>query len=232
MKSAQFPETLHGGPEMTIRFEKVNDEDSEDNHSSNFKNIDGLIQLKIVYWGPGESGKTTNFFRLREKFDLMRINNGYSIETTDGRTLWQDSLFLSFNLPFGDNKLAIITQIVTCTGQERFLSTREYVLDGADGIMFIADSDPEKMEQNKRSFRELVSFAKPKNIPYLIQLNKQDLVNAISIERFKFQLGLPLQERYPDGTYIVYPAEALQGKNIVECFKDSILQVIFNYFKD
>ena len=119
---------------MTIRFEEVNDEDSEDNPYSNIKNVDGIIQLKIVYWGMGGSGKTTNFFRLREKFDLMRINNGYSIETTDGRTLWQDSLFLSFNLPFSDNKFAIITQIVTCTGQERFLSTREYVLDGADGV--------------------------------------------------------------------------------------------------
>jgi len=122
--------------------------------------------------------------------------------------------------------------VVTCTGQERFLSTREYVLDGADGIVFVGDSDPEKWEQNKRSFRELVSFAKPSNIPYLIQLNKQDLKNAVSVKEFKLHLGLPLQEKYPDGMYIVYPAEALQGKNVVQCFKDLILQVIFNYFKE
>ena len=217
---------------MTIRFEKANDEDSEDNHSSNFKNIDGLIQLKIVYWGPGESGKTTNFFRLREKFDLMRINNGYSIETTDGRTLWQDSLFLSFNLPFGDNKLAIITQIVTCTGQERFLSTREYVLDGADGIVFIGDSSPEKMEQNKRSFRELVSFAGAKEVPYVIQLNKRDIEEAVPIDDFKRQLGLPLEEKYSDGTNVVYPSNALQGENIISCFQDLMLQIIFNYFQN
>ena len=138
----------------------------EKNKSLNFSGSNGLIQFKIVYWGPGESGKTTNFFRLREKFNYITLNKGYSVETTEGRTLWQDSVFLSFNITLkDDNKYNIITQIVTCTGQERFLSTREYILDGADGIIFVGDSDPEKNEQNKRSFRELISFAKPRNIP-------------------------------------------------------------------
>jgi len=197
-----------------------------------FNDSETMIQFKIVYWGPGESGKTTNFFRLREKFDLLKLTRGYSIETTEGRTLWEDSLYLLFKFTLNDITFNIICHVVTCTGQERFLSTREYVLDGADGIMFIGDSDPEKIEQNKRSFRELIGFAKPKGIPYLIQLNKRDLENAIDIKKFKIQLGLPLQEKYPDGTYIVYPAEALQGKNVVKCFKDLILQVLFNYFKE
>ena len=91
-----------------------------------------VLQFKIVYWGPGESGKTTNYFRLREKFSGLKLNSGYSIETTDGRTLWQDSIRLSFYLNLKKVKFNIITQIVTATGQERFLSTREYVLDGAD----------------------------------------------------------------------------------------------------
>jgi signal recognition particle receptor subunit beta len=197
-----------------------------------FNDSQNMIQLKIVYWGPGESGKTTNFFRLREKFDLLTLTKGYSIETTEGRTLWEDSLYLLFNFSLNDIQFNIICHVVTCTGQERFLATREYVLDGADGIMFIGDSDPKKIEQNKRSFRELVSFAKPKNIPYLIQLNKRDLENAISIQDFKLHLGLPLQESYPDGTLVVYPAEALQGVNIVDSFRDLILQVIIHYFKE
>ena len=57
-----------------------------------------VLQFKVVYWGPGESGKTTNYFRLREKFDAVKLNRGYSIETTDGRTLWQDYVRLSFYL--------------------------------------------------------------------------------------------------------------------------------------
>ena len=197
-----------------------------------FNDRSNMLQFKIVYWGAGESGKTTNFLRLREKFDLLRLSKGYSIETTEGRTLWEDSLYLLFDFTLRNNKFNIITHVVTCTGQERFLSTREYVLEGADGIVFVGDSDPEKLEQNKRSFRELIGFVSTENIPYQIQLNKRDLENAIEISKFKIALGLPLVESYPDGSKVVYPAEALQGKNVVECFKNIVLQVIFEYFKE
>ena len=196
-----------------------------------FDDTEGMIQFKVVYWGPGESGKTTSFFRLREKFDLLKLNRGYSIETTEGRTLWEDSLYLLFKFSLEDIKYNIICHVVTCTGQERFLSTREYVLDGADGIIFVGDSDPEKMEQNKRSFRELINFAKPMDIPYLIQLNKRDLKNAITLKEFKIHLGLPQEENNPEESTIVYPTEAIQGKNIIECFRDLMLIIIYNYFK-
>ncbi|MBD3212221.1 MAG: hypothetical protein GF311_06395 [Candidatus Lokiarchaeota archaeon] len=83
-----------------------------------------LIQLKIVYWGPGESGKTTNFFRLKEKFSEEKITQGYSIETNDGRTLWQDSLFLSFEAASNRHDYTIVVQVVTCTGQDRFIRTK------------------------------------------------------------------------------------------------------------
>ena len=193
-------------------------------------NSDGIIQFKIVYWGPGESGKTTNFMRLREKFHYLKLTNGYSVETTEGRTLWQDSIFLSFKSNLNEKKYNIITQIVTCTGQERFLSTREYVLDGADGIIFVADSHKEMIEQNRRSFRELINFTQHKDIPYVVQLNKRDLEDAIPLEAFKTHLGLPNDETYPDGTLVVYPAIALEGNNVVKCFQDLMVQVIFDYF--
>jgi hypothetical protein len=193
--------------------------------------LKGVLQFKIVYWGPGESGKTTNYFRLREKFDGVKLNKGYSIQTTDGRTLWQDSIRLSFFLNLADTKYNVISQLVTSTGQERFLQTREYVLDGADGVIFVADSDPEKMEQNKRSFRELISFTRPNKVPYIIQLNKRDIEGAISIDDFKSQLGLPEFEEYEDGTKVVYPTIATEGKNVRECFEDLMLQVILNFFK-
>ena len=197
-----------------------------------FNDSENMLQFKIVYWGPGESGKTTNFFRLREKFDLLKLSKGYSIETTEGRTLWEDSLYLLFKFTMKDMKFNIIAHVVTCTGQERFLATREYVLDGADGIVFIGDSDPNKLEQNKRSYRELVSFASPKKIPFIVQLNKRDLEEAIDVNKFKMALGLPLSKFYPDGSPVVYLAEAIQGKNIVGCFKHIVLQAIFNYFKE
>ena len=191
-----------------------------------------VLQFKVVYFGPGESGKTTNYFRLREKFDGVKLNSGYSIETTDGRTLWQDSVRLSFYLNLKSVKFNIITQIVTATGQERFLSTREYVLDGADGVVFVADSDPEQMEQNKRSFRELISFTRNKPIPYVIQLNKRDIEPAISIKKFKKELGLPQSEKYADNSLVVYPTVALEGDSVRKCFEDLMTQILFNYFKD
>jgi len=196
----------------------------------NFDNSEGIIQFKIVYWGPGESGKTTNFIYLREKFNSIKISNGFSIETSDGRTLWQDALFISFKFDLGEVNYDIITQIVTCTGQERFLSTREYVLDGADGIVFVGDSDPNLVEQNKRSFRELIGFVNAKKIPYVVQLNKRDLDEAIPINSFKKSLGLPLDEVYSDGTYVIYPTIALEGKNVVKCFQDLLMLVIYDFF--
>lgn len=195
-----------------------------------FGNGSHLLQLKIVYWGPGESGKTTNFYRLKEQFYEERITEGYSIQTTSGRTLWHDSLFLSFNFNLNGMLYYVVCQIITCTGQERFLSTREYVLNTADGAVFIGDSDPSKLEDNRRSFRELLSFANKRNIPYIIQLNKQDLKNSVSIEEFKKALDLPLQERFPDGTYVVYPACALTGKNVVECFQDLTISILTTHF--
>ena len=191
-----------------------------------------VLQFKVVYWGPGESGKTTNYFRLREKFDGVKLNRGYSIETTDGRTLWQDSVRLSFYLNLAEVKFNVITQIVTATGQERFLSTREYVLGGADVVVFVADSDPEKMEQNKRSFRELLSFTSEKNVPFIIQLNKRDLDGAIAVELFKKELGLPKFEKYEDGTQVVYPTIAIEGESVRKCFEDLMMLVLFNFFRE
>jgi signal recognition particle receptor subunit beta len=155
---------------------------------------------------------------------------GYSIETTDGRTLWQDAVRLSFLLKLGKERYNIIVQIVTATGQERFLSTREYVLGGADGVVFVADSDPDKMEQNKRSFRELLSFTKDQKITFLIQLNKRDLDNAVDIQYFKKQFDLPEFEAYDDETLVLYPTVALDGENVIRCFEDLMLQIMIRYF--
>jgi len=189
-----------------------------------------MLQFKVVYWGPGESGKTTNFIRLREKFSYIKLNKGYSIQTTDGRTLWQDSFFLSFNFTTKEKLYNVIVQIVTCTGQERFLSTREYVLDGADGIIFVGDSNPDKIEENKRSFRELISFAKSNRIPYVVQLNKRDVKNAVSINDFKKQLDLPAEEKYKDETLVVYPSIAVKGEGVMKCFEDLLVQILKHFF--
>lgn len=204
--------------------------DSSKSELPDFNKDDYIIQFKIVYWGPGESGKTTNFLRLKEKFSFLKISNGYSIDTTDGRTLWHDSIFFTFNLQIKGKKYNIITQITTCTGQERFLSTREYVIDGADGVIFVGDSCPDKIEENKRSYRELISFVNRNNIPIVIQLNKRDLPDAISLKNFKKHLGLPNLDKNSDGTPIVYETIALEGENVVRVFEDLVMKIFINFF--
>ena len=187
------------------------------------------LQLKIVYWGPGESGKTTNYIQLMEKYSDKKIAQGFCISTTDRRTLWQDSGFLMFETGLS----RIVIQITTCTGQERFLSSREHVLGGADGIIFVADSDPQKMDQNLRSFKELLSFVGHLNIPFLIQLNKRDLAEAISIEDFKEKMELPEESADDDGHLIVYPAVAILKKNnVFQIFQDLIEKILYNQFRN
>ncbi len=211
---------------MIIKSEHV----STKSELPDFNKDEYIIQFKIVYWGPGESGKTTNFLRLKEKFSLLKISNGYSIDTTDGRTLWHDSIFFTFNLQIKGKKYNIITQITTCTGQERFLSTREYVIDGADGVIFVGDSCPDKIEQNKRSYRELIGFVNKNNVPIVIQLNKRDLPDAISLKKFKKHLGLPNLDKNADGTPIVYETIALEGENVVRIFEDLVMKIFINFF--
>jgi mutual gliding-motility protein MglA len=191
-----------------------------------------LIQLKIVYWGPGESGKTTNWKVLKNHPRISRLNFGMSVETTDGRTLWQDSIFLRFdlNIEAGTDRYILVTQLTTATGQERFLSTREYILSGADGVVFVADSDPEMMEQNKRSFRELLNFTSALKIPYIIQLNKRDLDNSISLKDFKKGLGLPEIKLDDQGNPIVYEAIAITGEGVLKCFRDIVGLSLYECF--
>jgi GTPase SAR1 family protein len=190
-----------------------------------------IQQIKIVYWGPGESGKTTNYEMLLKHFADKKISKGFEINTTDKRTLWQDSAFLNFNIRIKGKNFQFITHVTTCTGQERFLSTREYVIHGADGVIFVADSDPKKMNENVRSYRELLAFLANKEIPWLIQLNKRDLKNAITIEEFKDKMNLPKALRDEKGHLFVYPSVVLNNQNVIEIFGDLMEQIIYKRMK-
>lgn len=188
-----------------------------------------VLQFKIIYWGPGESGKTTNFIRLGEKFQSKRISKGFSIATTDNRTLWQDSLYFQFDFEF-KIPYKVIIQVATCTGQERFLSTREYVVQGADGAIFVGDSDPMRMDSNVRSYNELIAFAKHHKIPILIQLNKRDLPTRVSVDEFKSVLRLPKAETDQFGHKLVYETIAMKGIGVIEIFNDMVEKILYNYF--
>jgi mutual gliding-motility protein MglA len=188
-----------------------------------------LMQIKIMYWGPGEAGKTTNFHRLKEIFAHFRVSEGYSIATTDNRTLWNDSVNFKFHL--GQFNLELLIIVNTTTGQERFLSTREYILQNADGVIFVADSNRTKIEQNIRSFEELIAFTRQNQIPMLIQLNKRDIDRALSVEEFKYHLDLPKVSTDAIGHKIVYTAVANnpdEPGEVKQIFLDLIQKILRN----
>ncbi len=78
-----------------MELQEENETHLDTSEDFDFGDGENMLQFKIVYWRPGESGKTTNFFRLREKFDLLKLSQGYSIETTEGRTLRTVPLFFT-----------------------------------------------------------------------------------------------------------------------------------------
>ncbi len=146
-------------------------------------------QIKIVYWGPGEAGKTTNYHRLKELFENCLISRGFSIATSSDRTLWNDSVWYQF--PFAKLRLKVMVNVTTTTGQERFLTTREYILQNADGVVFVGDSHPAKHRENQQSFHELQAFTQKNPVPILVLLNKRDIPDAIPVEDFRALLDLP-----------------------------------------
>jgi hypothetical protein len=187
-----------------------------------------MVQKKILYWGPGEAGKTTTFQRLKGVFNAHLVSKGHSIQTTSHRTLWNDSVNFRFLLP--DFRLELIIILATTTGQQRFLGTREYILQNTDGVVFVGDSAPEKLKENRRSFQELQTLLGSNTVPILIMLNKRDLSDAISLEEFREALDLPDLKTTPNaGRKIIYECIATnhtESGDLIQAFQDMLTIIL------
>ncbi|MHA1378460.1 MAG: GTP-binding protein [Candidatus Helarchaeota archaeon] len=175
------------------------------------------IQSKIVFYGSAMSGKTTALKYLFDKFQEKVISITTS-HTTTPRTLFYD--FGAIDLKFGIWNFKL--NMWTATGQDFYCATRSTVLQGVDGIIFMADSRKKLLEENKRSWEELVSYFRNnllRVIPIIICLNKQDLQNLVTIEEFKQYLNL-------NHNIEILRTVALTGENIHEAFK-KIFRLIF-----
>ncbi len=142
------------------------------------------IDVKIVYYGPGLSGKTTNLQFIYNKLDPKTRGPFTSIPTQTERTLYFDFL------PMGLGKIGnfeIKLSLYTVPGQVFYAASRKLILKGVDGIVFVADSQEERLDANIESIEDLISNLKDYNldfyeIPYVLQLNKRDLKNALPVE--------------------------------------------------
>ncbi len=92
-----------------------------------------LVQLKIVYWGPAEAGKTTSLMAVASIFQKFRLDEVIAVQTTGGRTLWNEYAAFQFSIPAKPRPVDVVVHLSALTGQERFLNTREFAGSSIDG---------------------------------------------------------------------------------------------------
>lgn len=149
------------------------------------------VTYKIVYYGPALGGKTTNIQKVHQSVPKTNIGDLISLSTYADRTLFFDYTPLDIGLV---NGFKVKFQLYTVPGQTYYNSTRKLVLRGVDGVIFVADSQREKLIENIESFENLKMNLKEYSLsldtlPYIIQYNKQDLEDILPIEELQRSLN-------------------------------------------
>lgn len=178
------------------------------------------IHAKIVYYGPGLSGKTTNLAWIYDQLPVEGRSKLVSIDTEEERTLFFDFLPIAVN-QVGDYRLRL--HLYTVPGQERFASTRAAMLRGVDGIVFVVDAQRDRVAENTRSLEELNEHLSQQgreleSIPLVLQYNKQDLANSLT----KSQLDA---EFNPRGVPAI-AASAATGHGVADTLQHVVQDVI------
>ena len=179
------------------------------------------LTVKIVFYGPGMSGKTTNLTRLHDLLATELIGEMMSLETEGDRTLFFDLLPLGFVTPSG---LLIKFKLFTVPGQAVHDGTRKAVLSRADGVMFVADSQRDQAMNNSISFDNLVTNTAAlgmdlTTLPLVVQFNKRDMTNILGEEE--------ILARWASAPWPIFFACALQGDGVLECFS-ALLERIYD----
>src|SRR5262245_44240606 len=148
------------------------------------------VNAKIVYYGPGMSGKTTNLEVIHQRAPSENRGDLTSISTDGDRTLFFDYMPLDLGTVAG---MRTCFQLYTVPGQVYYSSTRKLVLQGVDGVIFVADSSAAMMEQNLESLRDLEAnlneYGKSlASLPHAIQFNKRDLPDALPVDELNARL--------------------------------------------
>jgi hypothetical protein len=178
------------------------------------------ISCKVVYYGPGLSGKTTNLQVIHQKMPSDKRTDMVSLATEGDRTLFFD--FLPLNL--GDIKgFKTRFQLYTVPGQVYYNSTRKLVLRGVDGIVFVADSQRSRQAENIESLQNLRQNLQDygmdlDDMPFVLQYNKRDMENVFTLDEMNAELN-PRNVPF-------FPATAHNGKGVVTTLKTIAMLVI------
>jgi mutual gliding-motility protein MglA len=178
------------------------------------------INCKIVYYGAGLGGKTTNLQFIFDKTADKQKSKMISLATETDRTLFFDFLPLDLGTVRG---FRTRFHLYTVPGQVFYDASRKLILRGVDGVVFVADSQEERLDANIEALDNLQENLKEhgydfKKIPYVLQLNKRDLPNILPVEDLKRDL---VRKDEP-----ALEAVAFQGKGVFETLKEVARQVL------
>ncbi|HTN43791.1 MAG TPA: GTPase domain-containing protein [Nitrospiria bacterium] len=183
------------------------------------------INCKIVFYGPGLGGKTTNLQYIYKKTNPDSKGKMISLATESERTLFFDFLPLALGNIKG---FKVRFHLYTVPGQVFYDASRKLILKGVDGVVFVADSQAERMEANIESMDNLRRNLQEQgynldNLPFVVQYNKRDLPSAVSLDELNQALN-------PKGVPS-FEAVAPQGQGIFETLKEIAKQVILEIKK-
>jgi signal recognition particle receptor subunit beta len=178
------------------------------------------INCKIVYYGAGLGGKTTNLQYIFDKTADKQRSKMISLATETDRTLFFDFLPLDLGTVRG---FKTRFHLYTVPGQVFYDASRKLILRGVDGVVFVADSQEERMDANVEAIENLQDNLKEhgydfNKIPYVLQLNKRDLPGVMSVDDLKKEL---VKRGEP-----VFEAVAFQGTGVFETLKEVARQVL------
>jgi signal recognition particle receptor subunit beta len=170
------------------------------------------ITVKVVYYGPALSGKTTNLQMLHQQIDSGSRGQMVTLDTTGDRTLYFDFLPIEFGTASG---FSVKIKLFTVPGQVMHKSTRKVVLSGVDAVVFVADSQRASASANAYSWRDMEANLKSNGIdfdkiPKVVQFNKRDLEDVKPLDEIK--------EAWGDVT--TFPAVAIRGEGVRETFRE------------
>lgn len=180
------------------------------------------INCKIVYYGPGLGGKTTNIQYIYQKTSSNNKGQMITLNTENERTLFFDFLPLDLGEIRG---FKTRFHLYTVPGQVFYEASRKLILRGVDGLVFVADSQVERMEANLESYQGLERNLAEQGydiskVPMVMQWNKRDLPNIVPVEDLQFQLN---KRKYP-----AFEAVATNGQGVFETLKMVSKSVLLN----
>ncbi len=182
------------------------------------------IIFKIVYFGPGMSGKTTNLLYVHRRLTEKYRGEMLVLDTEEERTLFFDFFPVSLGKVQG---FSLKFHLYTIPGQIYYEASRKIILEGADGVVFVADSAPEKFHENIDMFKRMMSNLKSfgvdtENFPIVLQYNKRDLEKVIPVGSLEQELAL--SDRIP-----ITESVATKGKGVMRTLQIVSKEIIRHF---